>query len=295
MRVMDVKIAMSCRFAVILCCLLLTVVPVHAAQNLGDFTTVPGDNDHPHNFSQQSGAAIHSAASTEDRICIFCHTPHSSSSKGALWNRQDPVGPNGDGTFPLYGELSGRLGDIEIDTIVDAQYGGADYPNGASRLCLSCHDGVTAIGEVINPSGGATPLGGLGTISEENPATTAVIDLDLSHPISFVYTETVRAAIVAQKQAGSLPGIVDSDYTLPGAGHPKMLDSSDRMQCTSCHDPHLDTNDGGYTLPMWRQYAGYGADSNADYEATCQACHADFTAIGGSDGLNRNPASGDNH
>jgi len=242
-------------------------VGVGASQQLRDYTVIPGDNDHPHNFSLNSTATIHDTSATEDRICVFCHTPHSSSSKGALWNRNDPVGPNGDGTFPLYGELSGRLGEIEIDDIVEAKYGPSygEYPNGTSRLCLSCHDGVVAIGEVINPGGNPSPLGGLGNIPAENPASTAVIDLDTSHPISFVYDATVRDGINLVKGGGS-------DYVLPATSD--VLDSVNRMQCTSCHDPHTDTNDGSYTLPMWKKYTGV---ENTDYEDTCSECH-----VGGS-------------
>jgi hypothetical protein len=59
-------------------------------------------------------------------------------------------------------------------------------------------------------------------------------------------------------------------YVLPGPGY---LDSQQRMQCTSCHDPHVDTRvegAGGYGLPMWAHYTG---DENADYDDTCNACH----------------------
>ncbi len=252
-------------------CLFSSQAIYAATQRLGDNA---GVNDHPHNLSSIGSSAIRAPAGTEDRICIFCHTPHSASSKGALWNRRDPIGPNGDGTFPLYGQntVPSRLGEIEIDNIAAAQYGVGEYPNGASRLCLSCHDGVTAIGEVINPGSGSLPLGGLGSIPAEDPTSTAVIDLNTSHPISFVYDATVRTAINAVKGGGA-------DYVAPAAG---ILDNNTRMQCTSCHDPHLDTNDGVYNLPMWRRYTGV---ENADYEGTCSECHAGGS---GSTGLIRN-------
>jgi len=237
-----------------------------AVQSLGDSA---GANTHPHNLSSlnTSASGIHAPVGTETRICVFCHTPHSASSKGALWNRRDPIGPNGDGTFPLYGAISGRLDEIEIDNIAEAQYGTGEYPNGASRLCLSCHDGVTAIGEVINPGSAPSPLGGLGSILAEDPGSNAVIDLDASHPVSFIYTESVRSQIQTVK-GDAVPG---DEYILPSAG---ILDSQQRMQCTACHDPHIDTNDGTYLLPMWRKYTG---DENADYESTCGECH-----VGGS-------------
>jgi hypothetical protein len=232
-----------------------------------------GANQHPHNLSSRNTNAdgIHAPAGGENQICRFCHTPHGASNKGPLWNRRDPLGPNGDGTFPLYGQISGRLGEIEIDDIPAAQYGGADYPNGATRLCLSCHDGVTAVGEVLSR----------GTIANLTMSARGTIDLDTSHPVSFVYNEEVRAGIMVNvNKAGQ--------YTLPPA-EAGMLDKQSRMQCTSCHDPHLDTKAGAYTLPMWRRYTGI---ENDDYEGTCTACH-----VGGSNspGLFRKPGIGDNH
>ncbi len=253
------------------CCMVLFSSPLSnaASQRLG-FNG--GVNDHPHNMSAIGSATIKAPAATEERICVFCHTPHSASADGPLWNRRDPIGPNGDGTFPLYG----RLGEIEIDTIPQAQYGTGQYPNGSSRLCLSCHDGVTAIGEVINPGSGASPLGGLGSIEAENPGSPAVIDLTRSHPISFIYDNTVRDAINTAKGGG---------YQI---NDPTVLDSLSRMQCTTCHDPHLDTNDGTYRLPMWRNYVG--VDENTDYEGTCTLCH-----VGGSGSTRSSGFPGDHN
>lgn len=262
---------LSCHFVI---ALFLFPGTLFAAQNLGDFNSAtPGNNDHPHNFSSNSGATIHDTSGVEDRICVFCHTPHSASSDGPLWNRNDPIGPNGDGTFPLYG----RLDEIVIDDIPEAEYNVANYPNGASRLCLSCHDGVTAIGEVINPGTGSLPLGGLGSIVDENPGSNAVIDLSTSHPISFVYDSTVQNAI---NNAPGKSGYVINDTS--------VLDSSSRMQCTACHDPHLDTREGTYTLPMWRNYVG--VDDNTDYEDTCNKCHT-----GGSGSTIRSNGFGGDH
>lgn len=232
-----------------------------------------GANSHPHNLSSLNTNAdgIHAPPGGEDQICKFCHTPHGASSKGPLWNRPDPVGPSGDGSFPLYGQNSGRLGEIEINEIPAAKYGGEDYPNGSTRLCLSCHDGVTAIGEVLN----GPPLASL-SMSERG-----TIDLDTSHPVSFVYNEEVLAAIM------TVPKKADQ-YTLPDPAL-GMLDRQNRMQCTTCHDPHFHTKGGSYTLPMWRNYSTF---ENVDYEGTCSACH-----VGGSSssGLFRTPGIGDNH
>jgi hypothetical protein len=225
-------------------------------QKLGDAIAT---NTNPHNLSSSSASAINAVAGETDEICIFCHTPHNASGRGALWNRPDITTALGGGTFPIYGQT----GDILIDTIPAADYNqGGEYPNGATRLCLSCHDGVTAIGEVIPAAGGliAPSIG---------PMTTMVIDLSTSHPISFVYNAAVEAVLDDKPVVGS------DFYKLPSAG---ILDDQSRMQCTSCHDPHLDTNEPGYTLPMWRNYTG---NENADYEGTCGECHVGGSISGG--------------
>lgn len=208
-----------------------------------------GTNSHPHNLSSSSTAAIHS--STEGRICVFCHAPHGTSAKGPLWNRTDPLGPNGDGTFPLYANAEPGL-----LTNADAKYDNSDpelYPNGSTRLCLSCHDGVTAIAEVIN--GGDLDPSISNMVGEGSLMT---IDLSNAHPVSFVFNQTIATAVYAAR--------FDLTDMLPD-----LLDSEGRLQCASCHDPHKDTYEFGvYDLPMWRHYSG---NDVTDFNETCDSCH----------------------
>jgi len=70
-------------------------------------------------------------AATVRDICIFCHTPHSSRPVAPLWNRPDP----------------GTVYDPYDSTTQVASPG---QPNGSSILCLSCHDGTIALGEVLS-------------------------------------------------------------------------------------------------------------------------------------------------
>ena len=62
-------------------------------------------------------------ASTETRACIFCHTPHGASSDPPLWNRYS----------------SGANYSTYHSSTAKASVG---QPTGASKLCLSCHDGA---------------------------------------------------------------------------------------------------------------------------------------------------------
>lgn len=213
-----------------------------------------------------------------DQICIFCHTPHSASNSGALWNRPDPNGPSSG--FELYAQPLAIKGDTipPPDGTGLAPLAGAQsrsqystdsginpdgYPNGASRLCLSCHDGATAVG-ILNDGTSIAMAGGIDYLSGNS-----VIDLSTSHPVSFVYDDAVYADVIRVRGVGTykLPapevGGVDAD------GVDTPLDNKQRMQCTTCHDPHYDSSLADGSLPpFWRQ-----TNSSTAYEDVCNACH----------------------
>lgn len=68
------------------------------------------------------------AGNASSEVCIFCHTPHTAG-KAALWNRQDSTT-----SYTPYSSST-----------VKAAIG---QPTGVSKLCLSCHDGTVALGQV---------------------------------------------------------------------------------------------------------------------------------------------------
>ena len=156
-------------------------------------------------------------------ICVFCHTPHGAAPQSSLWNRTTLS------SFPLYGGALVIRGDFNVaDATLHSQYNTSifPYPNGASKLCLSCHDGVTAIGAVID----GTAFKMYNNINNINAMgdPRLVINLATSHPISFVYDSQVLTDISQVKPLQyQLPTLVD----VP-------LDGQQRMQCTTCHDPH---------------------------------------------------------
>jgi hypothetical protein len=86
-----------------------------------------------HNLSISSPGDVH--ATTESDICIFCHTPHNATGDGPLWNHQ----------------MSSAAYQPYTSSTLKATVG---QPTGASRLCLSCHDGTVALGMVHSRSGG---------------------------------------------------------------------------------------------------------------------------------------------
>lgn len=170
-----------------------------------------------HNFGSLSPAAVKTAETSE--ICVFCHTPHNSSPSGPLWNRSDSGA-----TYNVY----------ESQTLAATLSPNAPtlgQPTGSSKLCLSCHDGTIAIGSLLNLSGAAA--GGAYDVTGPNilagkisSTSTSYIGTDLrdDHPISFEYSLAYPSNSEI-KDPATLPAEV-------------KLDSSDRVQCTSCHDPH---------------------------------------------------------
>lgn len=228
--------------------------------------------DNRHNMSKNAKGPIRSAPNEDgtDQICIFCHTPHSAAPEGPLWSRPDPATT----TFDLYGGASGELaikgnvsGRENPGVTALTQYTNADpstYPSGASRLCLSCHDGVTA----VNVLRDGTTIAMVGEVTM--PAQTT-IDLSTAHPISFVYSDEVVTSVinvalgtVAVPEPYVMPSHFDSRVDTP-------LDRASRMQCTTCHDPHIDRSlDNGSLPPFWRQTSTVVDDPVTD---VCNNCH----------------------
>ena len=177
-----------------------------------------------HNLSVSGPGTI--KATGESQICVFCHTPHSAAPNSPLWNRRSPGS-----TYTPYSSSTA--------VAIPGQ------PSGASILCLSCHDGTIALGEILSSTTPISLAGGVTTM----PVGAGRLGTDLSddHPISFAYTATLAG------QRGELV----NPSTLTGA---VKLDSSGQMQCTTCHNAHDDSN-GKFLVR-----------SNTA-SALCQTCH----------------------
>ena len=176
------------------------------------------------------------------------------------------------GSFPLYGQSANIvLEDAGIrDTTLYKLDGvdGVEYPNGSTKLCLSCHDGATALGELASGKNIAMTANYITDVTKIfDPLDGTTLDFAQTHPVSFVYNDTVAAYINTN---GINNGYVVPD---PDIERDVRLDSQSRMQCTTCHNPHHNSRGAsGYNLPFWAKFTG-ASNEDADYNATCVQCH----------------------
>ena len=155
--------------------------------------------DTVHNLSATGPGTVRAGTTTE--VCAFCHTPHRAATTRALWSRDLPPI-----TYTLYASST-----LEATPV---------QPTGATRLCLSCHDGTTALGLVRTSSGRRRlPLGPV--TGRANLST----DLSDDHPVSFEYTTALARTHGQLTDPGTLTSRVP-------------LDATRQLQCTACHDPH---------------------------------------------------------
>jgi predicted CXXCH cytochrome family protein len=196
--------------------------------------------DTVHNLSVSGPGEIRAAE--ERQVCVFCHAPHHTSGVRPLWNRELPVS-----AYRIY----------ESSTL-DAQPG---QPTGASKLCLSCHDGTIALGSVLSRADRIRMVGG-----DFIPAGLSNLGTDLSddHPVSFFYSSGLAAADRQLASPLSLPPEI-------------KLDESGQLQCTACHDPHRNV------------HGNFLVKSN-EFGQLCIACHNMDGWVGSSHQTSNRPA-----
>lgn len=177
-----------------------------------------------HDLSSTSTTAGPKSTNVND-VCVFCHTPHSNQATTLLWNRTASTA-----TYKPYSSAT-------MEQIVP-------QPGGASKNCLSCHDGTVAFNSIYNgPGSGSgtvptfagtgkidtTGFGGMGT------------NLSNDHPVSIVYStsQATDAHLRAPSLVNNHPSVSYGGVTLPLFGT-STADAT--VECTSCHDPHDNSN-----------------------------------------------------
>ncbi|MEI8196423.1 MAG: cytochrome c3 family protein, partial [Phycisphaerae bacterium] len=202
-----------------------------------------------HNLSASGPGTV--KASSEAEICIFCHTPHNATAIQPLWNRALPVS-----AYKPYTSNS-----------LKAKPG---QPTGSSKLCLSCHDGTIALGNVHSRNQPIVMSGGVTVLPQGR--TNLGTDLSDDHPISFKYDTLLTSRNAKLKDPSLLPAEM-------------RLDSNSELQCMTCHDAHKNSygnflvlaNTGGALCNKCHQMGS----TDITAHVVCDSCHKTHTAPSG--------------
>ena len=225
-------------------------------------------------------------AKSETEVCIFCHTPHSTQTGNvtALWNRNlSSTVYNANNTFTS-SSMDASAAEL------------AEGPGGSSKLCLSCHDGTMGIDKVsVNMTGGANTTTVQMNDSNGNLMASPVYmpagagedtgftrrlgsNMSNDHPISFTYSSTLISndgELNTPAAVNTAGGIVMNRSA--GAQRPVLPLENGKVQCSTCHDPHLkddaDLNAKFLRQNRYQTAAPVDTGFQKDTDIICLACH----------------------
>ncbi len=170
------------------------------------FTNIGSIANTRHNMTQNTAGGIQinmdRYRNEYGEICVYCHTPHGANNTIAapLWNRTIKAT-----NYQTYNELGTTSLTQPVST-----------PGPASRSCLSCHDGQTAIDSIIN-----MPGSGMGLLSQQTTQSLSFLNA-WSPPMGGGVTDAIRHM-----------GLNSTDSTYTG-GY-VLGDGKGNQGCLTCH------------------------------------------------------------
>ncbi len=253
------------RYVIIIFFLMSPLIAFAGVQSSKHDLSVSGSPPWGQNYTDQWGNYV-----TEP--CVFCHTPHQGPNPPTntlLWNRNLPTG-----SYSMYGPSA------TMDATVPAE------PNTASKLCLSCHDGISAMNVVYNtpgpgsyyvfgvsagdydqlsdvyyPGNPFTWYPGVNIGEGVNPGDPVTLSND--HPVSIQYRNDLDTELRPPTTVGSRTWVINGSIRLPLYGP-----SPGTVECSSCHDVHntVDYPGKGTTEVFFLRSSNEGSQ-------LCMTCH----------------------
>ena len=254
---MTIRLGFGGAAAIFLGCALFAGTAFAAGSGLGIRHSV-------HDFTDNNGAPENNDGfanawnNKRKEICRVCHVPHDHGAvrygnQGILWNHQTTTKTN----WQMYASDPTMLS--WIDGTVEAS------PSGTSKLCLGCHDGVSA----INQYDGKTP-------SDAGYGNGAVFYMD-TYAAGFVIGDTSASLtnnppLSVTYAYGTDPQLKDpSTATMANGDTVASLLDNDRIECATCHDVH---DREAVPLTHLLRQSTAGADvTGAGASALCLVCH----------------------
>ncbi len=264
---------LACALAVV------AIVATTAGVSMAGKDPGTGVNESMHDITYL-GTAYSGAYNVDDfqRVCVFCHTPHN-----AL--------PNGDVPAPLWNHAPSE---VRLEAYVwaapaNSQIGyNIDPLVGPSRLCMACHDGVTAVdshGSSGSKMNGNHPMTSAYTDGLGNVAKRYIEDLAVTHPIGFLYADAEQA-----RNTGGLQEIVAADTRFLTAvptdpntktragftyGNKRISDTlySGYFTCASCHEVHNTNNIASAPALSDGHIPNYFLWAPEEKSTICLSCH----------------------
>jgi predicted CXXCH cytochrome family protein len=178
-------------------------------------------------------------------ICLPCHVMQGTKTlSGPLWNLSSPTQ-----TYIMYGQTFLSTKESVMKSL----------PDGISKKCLSCHDGVIAP-DAYGPNTGDLAFhsdeGFMGIIPNNNHPISFIYDTALATKYGDLYDPSAKPSGVAgsieiiNDPSARLLDVTDSSRTIndPSTTPSDVADTSgtinadmlfsNRMECASCHDVH---------------------------------------------------------
>jgi hypothetical protein len=215
------------------------------------------------------------------RVCIFCHTPHNAQPNGdvpaPLWNHEPSTVDLAPYTWAAPANLPIAF---DVDPLI-----------GPSRLCMGCHDGITAVdkhGPDVGTAAGTAAYKALPGTAMTSPGR-AITDLTVTHPIGFLYSDAFAARgpselvpdteFFLESVPTNSPTINTNNRAASGfvAGTTKRISDTmygGYMTCASCHEVHNTKNavnaDSVFTPGYKPNYFVWAREEGS---TLCLSCH----------------------